>query len=131
MVPDLSPRKWLSQITKACKPVTLAPSHLLPVHSLSTCSRFRFPGRSASETPKKYTHISFRPFFPPSDVSLFHTRLSTQEKIPSVFVSLSHSLKLSVNEIEVPFTNSILVKNGTRRAILLLFTLVKGFELAS
>ena len=130
MVHDLSPRKWLYHITKACKPATLAPSHLLLVRSLSTCSRFRFLGRSASETPKN-PHISFRPFFPPSDVSLFHTRSSTQEKILSVFVLLSHSLKLSVNEIEVPFTNSILVKNGTRRAILLLFTLVKGFELAS
>ena len=63
-----------------------------------------------SRKHQKYIHISFRPFFPPSDVSLFHTRLSTQEKIPSVFVLLSHSLKLSVNEIEVPFTNSILVK---------------------
>ena len=89
-----------------------------------------FLGRSKSEPPK-YIYIIFRPFFPPSDVSLFHTRSSTQEKILSVFVSLSHLLKLSVNEIEVPFTNSILVKNGTRRAILLLFTLIKGFELAS
>ena len=80
---------------------------------------------------QKYSYISFRPFLPPSDVSLFHTRLSTQEKIPSVFVSISHSLKLLVNKIEVPFTNSILVKNGTRRAILLLFMLVKGFELVS
>ena len=110
MVHNLSFRKWLYHNTKACKPATLAPSHLLPVRSLSTCSHFRFPGRSASETPKKSTHIRFRPFFPPSDFSLFHTRLSTPEKIPSVFVSISHSLKLSVNEIEVPFTNSILVK---------------------
>ena len=84
-----------------------------------------------SRKHQKYIHISFRPFFPPSDVSLFHTRLSTQEKTLSVFVSISHSLKLSVNEIEVPFTNSILVKNGIRRVILLLFTLIKGFELAS
>ena len=130
MVHDLSPRKWLYHITKACNPSTLAPSHLLLIHSLSTCSHFRVLGRSESETPKN-PHISFRPFFPPSDVSLFHTRSSTQEKILSVFVLLSHLLKLLVNEIEVPFTNSILVKNGTRRAILLLFTLVKGFELAS
>ena len=84
-----------------------------------------------SRKHQKYIHISFRPFFPPSDVSLFHTRSSTQEKIPSVFVLLSHSLKLSVNEIEVLFTNSILVKNGTCQAILLLFMLVKGFEKAS
>ena len=124
------PRKWLYHITKACQPATLAPSHLLPVRSLSTYSHFRVLGRFESETPKN-PHISFRPFFPPSDISLFHTWSSTQEKIPSVFVLLSHSLKLLVNEIEVPFTNSILVKNGTRRAILLLFTLVKGFELAS
>jgi len=96
--------------------------HLLP---------FPFPWKIRVEKHHKSTYINFRPFLPPSDVSLFHTRLSTQEKIPSVFVSISHSLKLLVNEIEVPFTNSILVKNGTRRAILLLFTLVKGFELAS
>ena len=83
-----------------------------------------------SRKHQKYIHISFRPFFPPSDVSLFLTRSSTQEKILSVFVLLSHSLNLLVNEIEVPFTNSILVKNGTRQAILLLFTVVKGFELA-
>ena len=51
--------------------------------------------------------------------------------IVSAFVSLLYSLNLLVNEIEVPFTNSILVKNGTRRVILLLFTLVNGFELAS
>ena len=63
---------------------------------------------------KKDPKNHFQPFFPPSDVSLFHTRSSTQEKISSVFVLLSHSLKLSVNEIEVPFTNSILIKNGTR-----------------
>ena len=131
MVHNLSFQKWLYHNTKACKPAALAPSHLLLVCSLSTCSHFHVLGRSESETPKKSTHISFRPFFPPSDVSLFHTRLSTPEKIPSVFVSLSHSLKLLVNEIEVPFKNSLLVKNGTRRAILLLFTLVKIFELAS
>ena len=102
-------------------------THSLAIHLLP----FPFPWKICVGNTKKYSHISFRPFLPPSDVSLFHTRLSTQEKIPSVFVSLSHSLKLSVNEIEVPFTNSILVKNGTHRATLLLFTLVKGFELAS
>ena len=102
--------------------------HLLP---------FSFPWKICVGNTKniqkshKYPQNRFRPFLPPSDVSLFHTRLSTQEKIPSVFVLLSHSLNLSVNEIEVPFTNSILVKNGTRQAILLLFTLIKGFELAS
>ena len=125
------PRKWLYHITKACQPATFSPSHLLPVRSLSTCSHFRFLGRSESETPKN-PHISvFDRFFHRVTFRFSILGYQTPEKILSVFVLLSHSLKLLVNEIEVPFTNSILVKNGTRRAILLLFTLVKGFELAS
>ena len=114
-----------SQTCHSC-PIAFV-SRSLAIHLLP----FPFPLEELRRKHQKYSHISFRPFFPPSDVSLFHTRSSTQEKIPSVFVLLSHSLNLSVNEIEVPFTNSILVKNGTRRAILLLFTLLKGFELAS
>ena len=107
-------------------PITFV-SRSLAIHLLP----FSFPLEELRRKHQKYSHISFQPFFPPSDVSLFHTRSSTQEKIPSVFVLLSHSLKLSVNEIEVPFTNSILVKNGTCQAILLLFTLIKGFEMVS
>ena len=131
MVHDLSPRKWLYHITKACNPASLAPSHLLPVRSLSTCSHFRFLGRSESEKHPKI-HISvFDRFF--HRVTFRFSILGYQlRKRFRVFLSrFSHTLKWSVNEIEVPFTNSILVKNGTRRAILFLFTLVKGFELAS
>ena len=81
---------------------------------------------------KKKTKINFFDrFLPPSFVLLFHPRLPTLKKILSSFISISYSLNLSVNEIEFPFTNSILVKNGMRQAILLLFTLVKGFEKTS
>ena len=98
MVHDLSSRKWLYHITKSLQtchsfPIAFVARsfaiHLLP---------FPFPWKIWVGNTQKSTHISFWPFFPLSDVSLFHTRSSTQEKIPSVFVLLSHSLKLLVNE---------------------------------
>ena len=96
--------------------------HLLP---------FSFPWKICVGNTKNTHTLVFDRFF--HRVTFCFSILGNQlRKRFRVFLShFSHSLKLSVNEIEVPFTNSILVKNGTRRAILLLFTLVKGFELAS
>ena len=79
---------------------------------------------------KKEDH--FLSFFQRSFISLFYTRSITMKMILSDFIFVSYSLKLLANEIDF-----LVYKFCTRkimeqcRTILLLFTLVEGFEKAS
>ena len=74
----------------------------------------------------------FWPFFPPSFISLFHTRSTTMKNVPTIFIFVLDSLNLSENEIKILVYKFHTRKTMERcRAILLLFMLVIGFEKAS
>ena len=115
------------------------PCHFFPIASIARLPAihlhpFPFPWEICAgntKNIKKYPKIVFDRFS--HRVTFRFSILGNQlRKRFQVFLSrFSHSLKISVNEIEVPFANFILIKNGTCRAILLLFTLVKGFEKVS
>ena len=105
-------RKWSYFTLKVSLPYHFCPIALVARSPTIYLLPFPFLGKNLcqntknNKNPKKY----FWPFFPPSVVSLFHPRLPTMKKILSAFISISYSLNLSVNEIEFPFTNSILIK---------------------